>query len=403
LIRFLEKCAGGERKPETGLADRISGWRFQSSAIHPDGLLPEKTCRKSNPVQGAGSANMADNRPLTIEVTRGRGEGATSRQIHESRHEIDIIVADADGAIVKTRGDADRGVFPRSAIKALQALPLIESGAADAFDFAPKYLALACSSHNGEPFQTEAADNMLSATGLSPICLECGAQHPFHLRDTEALIRSGRPVTALYNNCSGKHAGFLAFAVHQGLPTDGYIHFGHPVQTEVAGALETVTGVKHGEDNYGIDGCSIPTYEIPLAELAKAYARFGVGKDAGKERSKAMIRLRDACLAHPEMVGGTERFDTQLMQALGNRAFTKTGAEGVFTIALPELGFGAALKCRDGTTRAAEVACAHLVESLLEVSESGLSQAETNALKTLKNPVLRNWSDFAVGEVRVLK
>lgn len=339
---------------------------------------------------------------LRIEVTRGHGEGETSHQRFESGHEVDAVIADADGRILHVYGDWERGVFPRSSNKALQALALVESGAADAFGFEPRHLALACSSHNGEVFQTEAAGQMLAASGLSPVCLECGAQLPYHPRDHEALIRAGQAVTALHNNCSGKHAGFLAFAVHQGLPTDSYIHFGHPVQNEIAGILESVTGAAHGEDNYGIDGCSIPTYEIPLVDLAKALARFGVGMDKGAERSKAMLRLRDACLAHPEMVAGTGRFDTEIMQALGQRAFTKTGAEGVFTIAIPELGLGAALKCRDGTTRAAEVACAHLVESLLEKSESGLSEGEANALKRLTNPVLRNWNGFAVGQVMVV-
>ena len=125
----------------------------------------------------------------------------------------------------------------------------------------------------------------------------------------------------------------------------------------------------------------------------------GVGRE-GRERSKAMLRLRDACMAHPEMVAGTGRFDTAIMEALKGRVFTKTGAEGVFTIALPELGLGAALKCRDGTTRAAEVACASLIESLLQQSESGLSPAEAKSLKRLSNPELKNWNGIKVGEVR---
>lgn len=338
---------------------------------------------------------------MVIEVTRGHAadDGFTGKV--ESRHEVDAVVCDADGKTVRQWGEGGREVFPRSAIKALQALPLVESGAADAFGFSEKQLALACSSHNGEPFQTEEADAMLRQAGLSSRCLECGAQLPYHPRDHEALVRAGKPVTALHNNCSGKHAGFLAFAASQGLPTQGYIHFGHPVQTGIAGVLESMTGVTHGADNYGIDGCSIPTYEIPMNRLATAFARLATGTDKGSERAKALTRIRDACMAHPEMVGGTGRFDTEIMGALKGRVFTKTGAEGVFTIAVPETGFGAALKCRDGTTRAAEVACAAIIESLLEESDSGLSDDEANALKRLKNPTLRNWNGFAVGQVRV--
>lgn len=340
---------------------------------------------------------MNSNSALTIEVTRGNAE----LQHLESVHQVDIVVADANGKIVNSWGDKDRGVFPRSAIKALQAIPLVESGAADAFGFDASHLALACSSHNGEEMHAKGASQMLSAAGLEINCLECGAQLPYHPRDTQRLAKDGVEVTAIHNNCSGKHSGFVALAKHLDIPISEYVKFGHPLQTEIAGVLETITEAKHGPDNYGIDGCSIPTYEIPLQNLAAAYAKFAIGKADGVERSKAMIRLRDACMAHPEMVAGTDRFDTDIMTALGNRAFTKTGAEGVFTISLPELGFGVALKCQDGTTRAAEVACAHIIESLLKASDSGLSDTELTSLKRLTNPELRNWNEIKVGAVRV--
>ena len=336
---------------------------------------------------------MTSTPPLVVETLRG---GRV-----ESLHAVDAVVASSDGSIVAIHGDGGRGVFPRSSIKALQALPLVESGAADRFGFTTAHLALACSSHNGEPMHTQGAGEMLAAAGLSPTCLECGAQLPHHASDHEALVRAGMPVTAIHNNCSGKHSGFLAFAVQQGFQPAGYVRFGHPVQKEIAGVLETVTGAAHGEDNYGIDGCSIPTYEIPLASLARAYAKFAIGEDAGKVRSAAMLRLRDACMAHPEMVAGTGGFDTAIMQAMAGRVFTKTGAEGVFAVAIPELGLGAALKCRDGAGRAAEVACAFLVESLLEAAESELSQDELNALKRLANPVLKNRNRIEVGGLRM--
>lgn len=333
-----------------------------------------------------------------VEVTRGHGKV----EHVESVHRIDMVVADAAGNVVKSWGEPSRPVFPRSAIKAIQALPLVESGAADKFGFEERHLALACSSHYGEQTQTEAAGQMLAKAGLDATCLECGAQLPYHRRDMDRLMAEGKPVTAIHNNCSGKHSGFLAFAVHQGLPVADYVKFGHPVQKKIAGAMESVTGAIHGPDNYGIDGCSIPTFEIPLDALAIAFAKLGVGEDEGKERSAAMIRLRDACLAHPEMVAGTGGFDTNLMQALKHRAFVKTGAEGVYVIAIPELGMGAALKCHDGTTRAAEVACATQVESLLQQTESGLSQAEAKALKRFTNPVLKNRNAIEVGSIRAL-
>ena len=160
--------------------------------------------------------------------------------------------------------------------------------------------------------------------------------------------------------------------------------------------LEAITGAPHTRENYGMDGCSIPTFAIPLKNLAHAYAKFGVGEGGGDHRNNAMLRIRDACLAHPEMVAGKERVCTQLMQALGNRAFVKVGAEGVYTASLPELGFGVAMKARDGNSRAVEVAIAGTIESLLELDEN-----EASSLKRLSNPVLKNWNGHEIGQLRL--
>lgn len=325
--------------------------------------------------------------PLVVEVTRGG--------LVESLHEVDVVVADAAGKMHTVRGEASRPVYPRSAIKALQALPLVESGAADAFGFEARHIALACASHNGEAIHVDGAAEMLARAGLEPACLECGAHWPRLECDQHALIRAGRRPVALHNNCSGKHSGFLAFAAHAGLRTRGYVGIAHPVQKAIAGTLEEATGAPHRADNHGIDGCSIPTYAIPLDRLAVGFARFAAAEGGGPERSRAMARIRDACFAHPEMVAGTDRADTAIMKALRGRAFTKTGAEGVFVAALPQLGLGIALKARDGATRAAESAIAAMLESLLE-----LSPAEKRALDAIRNPVLTNWNAIEVGEVR---
>lgn len=329
---------------------------------------------------------MKTNSAAVVEVTRG---GRV-----ESMHLVDIIVADAAGNIVSVWGEREQRTFPRSAIKSLQALPLIESGAADACGFESRHLALACASHNGEPVHVEAAREMLARTGIEATCLECGAQLPRWPEDQANLVTAGVEYSSIHNNCSGKHSGFLAFARHSGIELPGYVKFGHPVQKEIAGVLESVTGARHGEDNYGIDGCSIPTFEIPLENLAVAYAKFGVGEDAGRERGKAMLRLRDACLAHPEMVAGKKRVCTQLMQALGNRAFVKVGAEGVYTASLPELGYGIAMKARDGNFRAVEVAVSSIISDVLELNEK-----ETAEMKPLVNPVLKNWNGIEVGQI----
>lgn len=325
--------------------------------------------------------------PLIVEVTRG---GRV-----ESRHLVDAAIADADDAIVRSHGDIDGAVYPRSAIKALQALPLVESGAAEALGLADRHVALACASHNGEAIHVECAGEMLAAAGLEESALECGPQPPALDADRFRLARDRRKPSAIYNNCSGKHAGFLCLATHLGHDPTGYAKPDHPVQRAIAAILAEATGAAHDADNRGIDGCSIPTYAIPLGALASAFARFGASHDPSAARAAAMTRIRDACFAHPEMVAGTGRFDTTLMTALRGRVFTKTGAEGVYVAAFPELGVGLALKARDGTTRAAEVATAALVESLLELDET-----ESNALKGLANPVLRNWNRIEVGEIR---
>jgi len=331
---------------------------------------------------------MKINPAVVVEITRGNSV--------ESTHEIDLVVADSAGKIIAVHGDEHLHIYPRSANKSLQALPLIESGAADAFGFKDRHLALACASHNGQPMHTQVAGEMLQSAGLDETCLECGAQLPKNPADHANLVRKGMDVTAIHNNCSGKHSGFLAFARHTGLETKGYINFNSPVQREIAGTLEAVTGAKHGQDNYGIDGCSIPTYRIPLENLAIAYAKFGVGDDASALRSRAMIRLRDACFSHPEMVAGDNRVCTQLMQTLGNRAFVKVGAEGVYTMSLPELGIGIAMKARDGGFRAVEVAVSQFACDLLTLDEVDLEK-----MKPLINPVLKNWNGFEVGTARL--
>lgn len=333
---------------------------------------------------------MKHNPAAVIEITRGNSV--------ESKHEVDIIIADHAGKIIASYGDADLHIYPRSSNKSLQALPLIESGAADAYGFEDKHLALACSSHNGQAMHVEAASEMLHKAGLDGSCLECGAQLPKYPEDQFAVMRSEGGTKPIHNNCSGKHSGFLAFAKHTGMETKGYIGFEHPVQQEIAGVLESVTGAKHGEDNYGIDGCSIPTFKTPLQKLAIAYAKFGVGDDISPLRSKAMLRLRDACFAHPEMVAGDKRVCTKLMQTLGNRAFVKVGAEGVYTMSLPQLGIGVAMKSRDGGFRAVEVAVSQLACDLLQLDED-----DKIRMQTLTNPVLKNWNGFEVGMARLAK
>ncbi|MFT9435582.1 asparaginase [Acetobacter syzygii] len=312
----------------------------------------------------------------------------------ESRHAGTAVVVDADGDVVFALGDIALPTYPRSAVKAFLALPLVESGTADRLGLDDEELALACASHNGEPAHVAVAARMLGRVGRDVACLECGTHWPTHADAAHALARSGAAPNALHNNCSGKHAGFVCLACDRDEDLAGYIQPGHPVMREVTAALADVTDAAHGEDNRGIDGCSIPTYAIPMRALAHGFARFGTGNGLGTERARAAARLRAAVANAPFMVGGSGRFDTVLMQALGSAVFSKMGAEGIMAASLPEQGLGIAVKCHDGAPRAAEVAMATLLMRFL-----GPETRDHAVLRDLATHDLRNWNGMTVGRV----
>jgi L-asparaginase II len=322
--------------------------------------------------------------PVLVEVLRGK--------LVESSHRGSVAVVDADGSHVLSLGEIARPVYPRSAIKALQALPLIESGAADRFGLQPEELALACASHSGEPEHVATAARMLSRAGLDPSALRCGAHWPINQAAAHALARGGGTAGALHNNCSGKHAGFLCTACALDADRASYVEPKHPVQREVKAVLEALGGRVLGEDVCAVDGCSVPTWALPLEALARAFARFGSGVGLAPERAKAAARLRAACAAHPWHVAGSGRFCTEIMQRFGPRIFVKTGAEGVYCAALPEQGVGIAIKCDDGGGRAAEVAMAATLAKLLPDDRA--------TLEPFVRPTLRNWNGIVVGQLR---
>src|SRR3954471_10596742 len=325
--------------------------------------------------------------PVLVEVLRGA--------LVESRHRGAVAVVDADGASVLALGDVARPVYPRSAVKPLQALPLVESGAADKYEFGDKELALACASHGGEPAHVEVANRMLARAGLDAAALECGAHWPNHQPSSHALARSARASSALHNNCSGKHSGFLCVACAAGVDHRGYVAAKHPVQREVRAALEDLTGMRLSEDQCGVDGCSIPSWAVPLSALAYGFARYGTGRGLAPLRARAAERLRAAIAAQPYYVAGTGRFCTDIMTRFGARVLVKTGAEGVFCGALPEQGLGIAIKCEDGGKRAAEVAMAAMIARFLP-----LSGDEQAALVRFIEPTLHNWNGIEVGGLR---
>jgi len=330
---------------------------------------------------------MTDHNPVLVEILR--------RPLVESRHRGAVAVADASGKVVFAVGDIAVPVFPRSAIKALQALPLVESGAADRFGFSDEELALACASHSGEPGHIAVVERMLATAGFDPSALRCGTHWPMSQSAAHALARAGT-ASALHNNCSGKHAGFLCLACALGDDHGNYWRSAHKVQREVRAAIEDVTGTVLSEDVCAVDGCSVPTWAIPLQNLAAGFAKFATGQGLSPLRAAAAARLMRACMQKPWHVAGTGRFCTEIMQLFGTRVFVKTGAEGVYCGALPEQGLGIAVKCDDGASRAAQAIMAALIARFLPMSE-----AERQALSPFVRPVLRNWNGFEVGAVQV--
>jgi L-asparaginase II len=323
--------------------------------------------------------------PVLVEALRG------SRV--ESRHRGAVAVADADGAIVLELGDIEQPIYPRSAVKPLQALPLIETGAADRHGFAEAELALACASHGGEPSHVAVVERMLARIELDASALECGAHWPIHQLSAQALLRAGRNPSAVHNNCSGKHSGFLACCRAIGVDHHGYVSPAHPVQREVKATIESLAGLSIPDDRCAVDGCSAPNWALPLRGLAKAFARFGTGQALAAGRAAAAGRLCAACTTQPSLLAGTGRFCTQVMEVLGTRAIVKSGAEGVQCAALPELGLGIALKCDDGAARAAEVMMACTIGRLIR------DEATTAALAPFMRPELSNWTGTVVGRL----
>ncbi|MDQ0315862.1 asparaginase [Amorphus orientalis] len=299
--------------------------------------------------------------PVLIEVTRG--------DLVESQHRGTVAIVGGGGALHLGLGATDLPVFPRSAVKIFQALPLVESGAADAFGLSDAELALACASHDGEEGHVACAHSILSKVGLDESALACGTQWPARGEDQDRIRRAGKEPSAAHNNCSGKHAGFLCACVHNGWPVEGYETRDHPLQRQIHDILEEMTGATLSDDVCAIDGCSIPTWAIPPERLALAFARAASGRDLSEQRMAALTRLRKACAAHPFEVDATGGFCTEVMTRFREKVYVKVGAEGVFCAALPDRKLGVAIKIDDGGTRGSEAAMATVLQALLAETE----------------------------------
>jgi L-asparaginase II len=325
--------------------------------------------------------------PIVVEVTRG--------SMVESVHRVIAAVTDASGKAVMAWGDIDRLVYGRSAIKPIQALPVLESGAADAFHLGEDEVTLCCASHSGEAMHVDRVNAWLGRLGLSAEDLECGPQIPTHEASAHAMLRAGTAPTRAHNNCSGKHSGMLTTAVHLGEPTKGYIRDEHPVQKRLRAVMQEMSGCDLSGVPTGYDGCGIPVFGVPLKGMATAMAQFADPSRLSPARAAATRRIVAACAKHPLLIGGTGRFNSAVLAETGEACLLKSGAEGVFAGAVPGKGYGICLKTDDGNGRAASTAMAAILRHLGVIDDAMAKRLADR----LVQPV-HNWEGRLVGHVR---
>ena len=331
-----------------------------------------------------------------VEVWRG--------SLIESRHRGHIFAVDRDGGVVATLGSPEMATYLRSSAKPFQCIPLIASGAADHFGFNDKEIALACASHNGEPVHTETAAGMLRKIGLDQSALKCGIHEPFSSEIVRGLRERGEHANVLQNNCSGKHAGMLALALHLGAPIETYDAPDNPVQRMIARSIEQFSGVPLQEIAIGIDGCGAPVFGVTISAMALMYARLVHPPETFDEETReACRRIVSAMNTYPEMIGGglNERLDTEIIRAAHGRLVSKVGAEGVYTAGVLPCkewphGFGLAIKIEDGEDRRSRPTV--VIESLRQL---GILTGEAyDAVRSFSNFPIRNHRGDLVGEVR---
>jgi len=311
----------------------------------------------------------------------------------ESLHFGAVAVVDREGRVVHAAGDPYTLTFTRSALKPLQALPFTADGGVERFGFSAAQVALMCASHSGEPRHVAAVSDMLERCRCSAADLQCGT-HPPGFYEARGEIPPPPPYSTLQHNCSGKHAGMLAYCVLHGHPTGDYLANGHPLQQAIRRAVATFTGVAEDALVAGIDGCSAPNYAVPLAALAGAYARLAVA-DVDADYGEAARMLANAMIAHPDMVSGEHRSDLALMRAGHGDWVAKIGAEGVQAIGIRSQGLGIAIKVADGQKRGLYPAIVAVLEQLGVVDAEARSALEPWARRTI-----RNYRGTATGEIR---
>lgn len=318
-----------------------------------------------------------------VEVTRNG--------VVESVHRVHVAVADRTGRLVARLGEPERVSWYRSAAKPFQALPLVEDGVVESLELTRAELALCCGSHGGERPHLEGVRSILEKVGLTEEALECGSQRPLYQEAADELVGSGGEPRSLHNNCSGKHAGMLALAVHHGWRPDGYVLPDHPVQRRMLAEISRWSGLAENDIGTGVDGCGVLCFAVPLSRMAGSFARLSAAAEAGEPAREVV----EAMAEHPFCVAGTGRLCTELMGRAGDRVVVKTGAEGVYCAGLRGRGIGVALKVEDGGRRASGPALLRVL-SALRVLEA----EEMDALEAHARPPVLNTLGARVGEIR---
>lgn len=314
----------------------------------------------------------------------------------ESTHHAHVAVVNNKGELLYFYGDPYRLTFARSSMKPFQAIPLVETGAADRFSYTDTELALACASHSGESFHRETVHSILQRLELPEDALQCGTHIPRDIEGYKALIRSGGELTPSFSNCSGKHSGMLVTAVHMNEDIKGYREIGHPVQNRILEAISDVCEYDTDKIMLSVDGCGVPVHQLPLNHSALGFANLANPNDSfSDERKQTLLRIRNAMTARPEMVGGTKRFDTDLMNVFNGRLVSKSGAEAVQCIGDKETGLGIAVKIEDGNGRATTVVAMEVLKQLGIASEDNLKQ-----LKEYVHAPVKNMRDDEIGVIK---
>lgn len=321
-----------------------------------------------------------------VNVTRGN--------LVESSHKGHVAVVDSKGQLLYFAGNPNAKVFARSSMKPIQAIPVVETGAADHYEFSDADLSLCCASHNGENMHTDRVLSILARSGMEDTCLKCGTHIPRWQDTYKQLILEGKDVTPLYNNCSGKHTGMLATAKHMNEPIENYYDLDHPVQQRILAAVSEMTEYPKEEIEIGIDGCGVPVHGVPLERLAYGYAKMAKPDELSEKRRNAIKRITKAMVNAPEMVGGTERFCTDFMRVGQGRFIGKAGAEGVYCIGDLETGMGIAIKIEDGNGRGVYPAAVEVLRQL-----NFLTDQQIEELMGHFRPKLRNARNEVIGEL----